>query len=69
MSNRAMFDRICGDCASVDILDLTPEDVRQQAVLWNATEPGEKITEQEINSAIQGLIEYQEEIVKRAQRH
>lgn len=53
------FDRICGSCEGVNILEMTPKDVREQAnTLHTDADP---ITDDEIDSAIEGLNEYQRE--------
>ena len=50
--NTDIFDTLCGDCAGIDIADITIADVRAQASLYGASE-------EETLSAIDGLIEYQ----------
>ena len=46
------FDAICGNCAGIDLADITADDVRAQAAFYGASE-------EETLSAIDGLIEYQ----------
>ena len=50
--NTDTFDKICGNCAGIDLAEITVDDVRAQASLYNASED-------EIQRAIAGLIEYQ----------
>ena len=50
--NTDTFDSICGDCAGIDLADITIDDVRTQCAIYNASED-------EIQRAIAGLIEYQ----------
>ena len=50
-----MFDTICGNCAGVDIMTLTDDDIREQAEIWG------DCTQDEINAAIEGLHIYQED--------
>ena len=50
--NTDIFDTLCGDCAGIDIAEITIDDVRAQAALYGAGED-------EIQWAIAGLIEYQ----------
>lgn len=52
MENQEMFDKLCGNCAGIDIADITDEDVRDQGRYYNASK-------EEIDSAIDGLHEYQ----------
>ena len=47
------FDAICGNCAGVDIAEITVDDVRAQAAIYGASE-------EETLAAIDGLVEYQE---------
>ena len=47
------FDAICGNCASIDLADITVDDFRAQATIHGASE-------EETLSAIDGLIEYQD---------
>jgi len=56
-SNMDAFDRICGDCAGVDILHMTNQDVRDQAHAWCAS--GEPCSDEMVEAAILGLAEYQ----------
>jgi len=55
MNKKDCFDRICGDCAGVDISTLTEKDIKAQAQVW--AESVEPVTDDEINAAIQYLIE------------
>ena len=50
--NTDTFDALCGDCAGIDIAEITIDDVRAQCAIYNASED-------EIQRAIAGLIEYQ----------
>ena len=50
--NTDTFDTLCGDCAGLDLADITIDDVRAQASIYGASED-------EIQRAIAGLIEYQ----------
>ena len=50
--NTDTFDSICGDCAGLDLADIAIDDVRTQASIYGASED-------EIQRAIAGLIEYQ----------
>ena len=50
--NTNTFDGICGNCAGIDLAGITIDDVREQASLYSASED-------EIQRAIAGLIEYQ----------
>ena len=50
--NTDTFDALCGDCAGIDFAEITIDDVRAQASLYGASED-------EIQRAIAGLIEYQ----------
>ena len=50
--NTDTFDAICGDCAGVDLAGITIDDVRAQAGIYGASED-------DIQRAIAGLIEYQ----------
>ena len=38
MDDQVIFENICGDCAGVDITDITEEDVRKQAEYYKADE-------------------------------
>lgn len=53
MTNMQQFDRICGDCATVSIPDITEDDVWECGRIFSATE-------EEIRQAVDGLREYQE---------
>ena len=55
MNKKDCFDRICGDCAGVDISTLTNDDIRDQARVW--AESGEHVSIAEINAAIQYLVD------------
>ncbi len=46
------FDAICGNCAGIDLADITVDDVRAQAAIYGSSE-------EETLAAIDGLIEYQ----------
>ena len=60
------FDRLMGDCAGVDIMTVTEDDIRAHVTIWNEQEPG-SVSEDEIREAIAGLSEYQEqERIKKA---
>lgn len=50
--NTDTFDTLCGDCAGLDLADITIDDVRAQCAIYGANED-------EIQQAIAGLIEYQ----------
>jgi hypothetical protein len=50
------FDRICGDCAGVDMDKVTAADVRAQAAVWTGDDA---CTPEEVEDAIRGLYEYQ----------
>ena len=50
--NTDTFDTLCGNCAGVDLADITIDDVRAQCAIYNASED-------EIQRATAGLIEYQ----------
>ena len=50
--NTDTFDALCGNCAGIDLAGITIDDVREQASLYSASED-------EIQRAIAGLIEYQ----------
>lgn len=50
--NTDTFDALCGDCAGIDLAEITIDDVRAQASLYGASED-------EVQRAIAGLIEYQ----------
>ena len=50
--NTDTFDTLCGNCAGIDFADITIDDVRAQCAIYNASED-------EIQRAIAGLIEYQ----------
>ena len=52
--NTEVFDRICGDCAGIDLRNVSAEDVLAQAKIYGASED-------DIQSAILGLAEYQGE--------
>ena len=54
MSDMEMFDRICGDCAGVDMAGLTESNIREMAEIWG------DVSEADIESAIRGLEEYQD---------
>ena len=54
--NTGTFDNICGNCAGMNIADITVDDVRAQAAIYNASE-------EETLAAIAGLIEYQAEAI------
>ena len=47
------LERICGDCATVDIMEFTPEHIRAMAALWG--DHGEPCSEDMIEAAIKGL--------------
>lgn len=53
LSNMEQFNRICGDCATVAIQDITEDDVWECGRIFSATE-------EEIRQAVDGLREYQE---------
>ncbi|MDD4275161.1 MAG: hypothetical protein PHG14_15705 [Desulfobacter postgatei] len=55
MNKKDCFDRICGDCAGVDISTLTDDDIIDQAQVW--AESGEPVSNDEINAAIQYLVD------------
>jgi len=57
--NQGAFDRICGDCSGLDIMDITEDDVRKQAKTW--IDDGQPCSDEMIDAAITGLCEYQEE--------
>lgn len=50
--NTDTFNTLYGDCAGLDLADITIDDVRAQASIYGASED-------EIQRAIAGLIEYQ----------
>lgn len=50
--NTDTFDTLCGDCSGLNLADITVDDVRAQASIYGASED-------EIQRAIAGLIEYQ----------
>ena len=50
--NTDTFDIFCGNCAGLEMADITIDDVRAQASIYGASED-------EIQRAIAGLIEYQ----------
>ena len=50
--NTDTFDALCGNCAGLDLADITIADVRAQASFYGASED-------DIQRAIAGLIEYQ----------
>ena len=52
--NTDSFDRICGNCAGIDIITITEDDLRQQAAIYGASED-------EIQDALAGLEEYKAE--------
>ena len=52
--NTDSFDRICGNCAGIDIITITEDDLRQQAAIYGASED-------EIQEALAGLEEYKAE--------
>jgi uncharacterized protein (UPF0128 family) len=54
METSKHFDAICGDCDGVDMMEITETDIREQGEKYNATE-------EEIESAIKYITEYQEE--------
>jgi hypothetical protein len=51
------FDMICGNCAGLDIHAIDADAVRAQAAVHIAD--GEPLTEDDIEAAIRGLLEYQ----------
>ncbi len=62
--NTDNFDMICGNCEGVDLVLVTEDDVRTQAVIW--AQPGEERSTDMlllIESAIDGLREYQRQAV------
>lgn len=68
------FDSICGNCAGIDMLTVTDDDVREQAKRWNEQTmqaEGEDsdifITDEQIVDAIRGLDEYKDAIVQAAE--
>ena len=58
--NTDTFDKICGDCESLDIFFVTSDDVREQGRYYEASV-------KEVSAAIEGLREYQE-VAKEAER-
>ena len=50
--NTEVFDRICGDCAGIDLRNVSAEDVLAQAKIYGASED-------DIKAAVLGLAEYQ----------
>ena len=46
------FEKICGNCADVDMSEITEEDVRKQAEYYN-------VDEEWIQAALRGLANYQ----------
>ena len=50
--NTETFDALCGNCAGLDLAEITIDDVRAQAAFYGAGED-------EIQRAVAGLIEYQ----------
>ena len=50
------FDKICGNCAGINIADITVDDVRAQSAIYGASE-------EETLAAIAGLVEYQVEAI------
>jgi hypothetical protein len=57
--NQNIFDAIMGDCAGVDIITITPDDVKKQVM--NLKNAGEQISDDELYNAIKGMYEYQNE--------
>ncbi len=65
LSNKEAFTLICGDCAGVDIGNVTKEDVIKMVKYWNelfgvCSELNEVCSEKMLQAAIKGLKEYQE---------
>ena len=59
MGNQTAFDKIMGDCAGVNIMALTADDIRQKAEYWNSV--GEYCSEDQLSDAIRYL-EYCQEM-------
>ena len=51
------FNKICGDCAGIDIMEITEDDIRKQAACW--AEEGEFCSEEMITAAIRALVAMQ----------
>ena len=62
-SDMRMFDRICGNCAGVDMWLVTEQDVLACADALRRA--GEEITEDEGEAAIRGMREYREDARRR----
>ena len=60
MSNQDAFLQLCGDCEGVDLMGITEEDVRNLAKNYD------DMTEDDLESAIKGLLEMQQEAVEAA---
>jgi hypothetical protein len=56
MDSKTAFDRICGDCAGIDMGSITVEDITKQAEYFFET--GEIKTEDELNSMIELACHY-----------
>ena len=47
------FDTICGNCAGLNIADISADDVRTQAAIYD------DVDQEDIEDAVRGLEEYQ----------
>ena len=65
--NLTAFDAIMGNCCGVDMLALTPEDIRTQSDVWASSgeRPQGDEREKQIAAAVRGLEIYQDEIRER----
>ena len=59
ITDKDAFDRICGDCAGVDIATLTETDIRAQAQVWR--ESGENLADDQVEAAIRHLYRLKQE--------
>ena len=50
------FDALCGNCTGIDLAEITIDDVRAQCAIYGASED-------EVQMAIAGLIEYQAQAI------
>lgn len=52
-SDQDAFNKICGDCAGVDMEMVTADDIRAQATVW--AQQGEPCSEEMIEAAIRAI--------------
>jgi hypothetical protein len=59
-SDQDAFDRVCGDCAGVDVSGLTDDDVRTLAAYWN------DCPEDMVEAALRALHQFQQSTAEKA---